>query len=636
MGEWGSWQWPDLDWPPWKTATADARDGPCRCRTRVADGRLMVDADDCPGSGDLAASPACRATVVDALAGGGFTPICVRHRGFEATYADDAATLFTAAGRFVARARAHDERIAERAKRDPLEAGTDATTRAGPVADVANATGLTEAAECHDDYEHVLAPLVGSVVSDARLRPIPPRNATLIERRTTLTDAIVRRFETPGEDLPTYHLTPVECRLGDDAMATLANAHDLLASGAVTGNRAAHEAVVRATDGDVPVETLVRILEKHTSDLGVLVDCFADQTVSDVFATAPIPETPLCVRVDGELARTNVRLSARGARALASRLRLESGRAFSRASPTLDAATTAGDRRIRVAGTCEPVSEGYTYALRAHEPDPWTVERLVGNGTLTPAVAALLSVAVERAAAILVAGTRGAGKTTLLGGLLFELPTEVRTLVIEDTPELPIEALQDRGRDVQSLLTESGDGPGLPAEEALRTGLRLGEGALVLGEVRGEEAAVLYEAMRVGASGSAVLGTIHGDGPTDVRERVVEDLDVPESSFATTDLVVTLGLSDDGEDSRRRVESVTEVAGGEDGVRFAPLFERDEAGLVPTGRIDRGNSRLLASLAGPDERYADVRSALGDRRARFAETAAVGVDTPEVAPAWSG
>ncbi|SIQ91265.1 Type II/IV secretion system protein [Haladaptatus litoreus] len=97
----------------------------------------------------------------------------------------------------------------------------------------------------------------------------------------------------------------------------------------------------------------------------------------------------------------------------------------------------------------------------------------------------------------LVSGTRGAGKTTCLGALLWELPTKTRTVVIEDTRELPVESLQRDGRDVQSLLTTAnGDEPGVQPAEALKTALRLGEGALVVGEVRGNEASVLYEAMR--------------------------------------------------------------------------------------------------------------------------------------------
>jgi len=110
--------------------------------------------------------------------------------------------------------------------------------------------------------------------------------------------------------------------------------------------------------------------------------------------------------------------------------------------------------------------------------------------------------------------------------------------------------------------------------------------------------------MRVGANRSAVLGTIHGDGGERVRERVVSDLRVPESSFATTDLVVTLEPYDDGGDRRRRVASIEAVVDGDAGVRFAPLFALENGELRQTGRIEGEQS----SRSVPDRVGRDVRT----------------------------
>ncbi len=335
-----------------------------------------------------------------------------------------------------------------------------------------------------------------------------------------------------------------------------------------------------------------------------------------MFATAPVAETRLRVRVDGETYRTNIRLTERGVRTLASTFRRTSGRAFSRASPTLDATTTVADRRVRVAGVTEPVSDGVGFAFRGHDEESFRLTDLVENGSVPPRVAGLLSVAVERGAACLVAGPRGAGKTTTLGALLWELPRTVRTVVIEDTPELPVSALQAAGRDVQPLRTERGDGPSVDATAALRTALRLGDGALVVGEVRGEEAGVLYEAMRVGGGDSAVLGTIHGTGGDSVRERLVSDLGVPESAFAATDLVVT--LDPPTADGGRGIAAVEEVRGHEDGVAFESLFLREGPTATATGRIDRGASHLVESLSHAGESYASVRETIRDRTAALA------------------
>jgi type IV secretory pathway ATPase VirB11/archaellum biosynthesis ATPase len=601
----------------------------CRCRPAVEDDRLVVDASDCPADGKLAEAAACRATVVEALTARDVEAVVTRTEAVERAYEDGAAALLVAAGRFADAAAFHDERLADRALEDPLGAAREATGRAGPVSRLAAETGLAAGDARADGYDDALRPFVGPRLSRWRVAARPPAAAQLEGTQELDSGATARVYARPADGVRTYHLRPVESDLDPGALATLAAAHERLASGTVEGvansavestERAPGRAVRAVADEGDPVEKLRRVLRKHTRGFGVVEDLFADPGVSDVFATAPVTDNPLWVRVDGEAMRTNVRLTDAGAAALASRFRRESGRAFSGADPTLDAAVGAADRRIRVAGVTDPASDGVAFAFRAGDPDPWTLPALVANGTLPADAAALLSVAVERGAAGLVAGPRGAGKTTLLGALLWEVPPATRTVVIEDTPELPTGTLQERGRDVQGLRSAL-DGTGPSPTEALRTALRLGEGALVIGEVRGEEAAALYEAMRVGATDGAVLGTIHGEGGPEVRERVVTDLGVPESSFGVTDLLVSLAV-EEGDGRQRRVRSIEEVrsgarTGADDGasVSFEPLFERTGEGLAATGCIDRGNSRLVGALARPGESYADVRAAVDARAA---------------------
>ena len=567
----------------------------CRCEAVFEGDRLRVDSDDCPGDGRLAESEACRSTVVAALEERDVESVCTRAAGFERAYEDDAAALLVAAGRFADAVAFHDEELAARAREDPLGAARVASGRGDTLARAAAETGL--AAFLEVGYETVLRPSVGPTVARSRVATRPPPTATLRDRYELDTGAVVRRYE--GDGLDTYHLTPAEHRLDADATETLARAYERLARGTVTGGERAPARAVRSVAGDdQPVETLVAALEKHTLGLGIVEDCFADPDVTDAFLTAPVDENRIRVRHDGETLRTNVRLTTDGADALASRFRRSSGRAFSRASPTLAATTDAGDRRVRVAGVTTPVSDGVGFTFRAHDESAFRLPDLVENGTLAPSTAAFLSVAVRRGAAVLLAGARGAGKTTLLGALLWELPVDVRTVLIEDTPELPVRELQSEGRDVQPLRVATGDGASIEPTDALRTALRLGDGAIVVGEVRGEEARVLYEAMRVGAADGAVLGTIHGGGGESVCERVVTDLGVPETAFADTDLVVTLEAYDDSGSRRRRLRAIEEVRRTDDGVDFETI--------ATEGSLSLKDARTLSSLAGPGEPVADV------------------------------
>lgn len=605
----------------------DERADGCGCVPQFEDERLRVDAAGCDHGGRLAESPDCREQVVRTLTERDATAIRVDDGGIIRAYEDDQAALLVAAGRFVETMQYHDERLADRAARDPLGAAREATGRADAARRVAAESGLSELAAAATGYETALAPTVGSTVSHWRVTTTPPPESELTDVRDLNTGATVRRYE-PESGVDRYYLSPAERSFSEGELELLAAAYDRLADGEFTGDQRAPGRAVRAVEEAsqypeaVSVETVTAVLRKHTHGFGLLEDLFADSAVSDVFVTAPAPNNEVRVTADGTSYRTNVHLTDGGVAALSSRFRRESGRAFSRADPTLDATATVADRRVRVAGVTEPPSDGTGFAFRAQDDAVWTLPALVGNQTLSSAAAALVSVAVERGAATLVAGPRGAGKTTLLAALLWELPPAVRTVAIEDTPELPVEHLQAAGRDIQQL--RAGTDDEFSPTAALRTALRLGDGAIVVGEVRGSEASVLYEAMRVGANSEAVLGTIHGDGAGAVYERVVEDLGVSPSSFGVTDLVVTCELTADG---TRRVSTIEEVVGTTD-PQFEPLFERGADGLTSTGRIERGNSRTVDSLRAADEAYASLREQIQQRKRLLESLASRGATDP--------
>ncbi len=136
-----------------------------------------------------------------------------------------------------------------------------------------------------------------------------------------------------------------------------------------------------------------------------------------------------------------------------------------------------------------------------------------------------------------------------------------RIITIEDTPEIPVDTLKNCGFNIQHLRTNTEKGFELNAQKALRTALRLGESVLIIGEVRGPEAKSLFEAMRIGAAGNCVMGTIHGSTPYDTWDRIVNDLGVPPTSFKATDIVISCATIRESENSKRlrRVIRVSEV-----------------------------------------------------------------------------
>jgi intein/homing endonuclease len=182
-------------------------------------------------------------------------------------------------------------------------------------------------------------------------------------------------------------------------------------------------------------------------------------------------------------------------------------------------------------------------------------------------------------------------------------------ILAHNTLELSIPLMQKLGYNIERLKSRSvitRVETELPPDEVLRTALRLGESALIIGEVRSKEATALFEAMRIGALANVVAGTIHGESAYGVFDRVVYDLGVPPTSFKAIDLITICNMlrTPDGLHRFRRVTDLIEVRKhwkedplAEDG--FVPLMEYSakEDRLKPTETLLYGESEVLNAIA---------------------------------------
>ncbi|MEM3413240.1 MAG: ATPase, T2SS/T4P/T4SS family, partial [Thermoplasmata archaeon] len=376
------------------------------------------------------------------------------------------------------------------------------------------------------------------------------------------------------------------------------------------------------------VNKLAQILTKYVAGLGVVETMLEDKFVQDVYIDAPASENRVHLRVGGyndprigDKCITNVTVGDEDAEALLSRFRLESGRPFSEAMPVLETDIKEYNTRVTVIG--KPLSpEGIAFALRRHSTDPWTLLKLIYLGSISPLGAGLLSFLIDGRSTILVTGSRGSGKTSLVGALMLEFPQSQRIITIEDTLELPVPEMRELGYKVQGIFVQSSlGGKGeLTADDALKVSLRLGESAIVLGEVRGQEAKTLYEAMRAGTAGSAVLGTIHGNTPRAIYERVVFDIGIPPKSFNATDIVVVAGLTSPGGTQKqlRRITQISEVVKeeGKEG-QFNDLMKYDEHSdtLLETEVFKKNSERIKAIADSWGIDYWDAIQNIGVRAA---------------------
>ena len=384
-----------------------------------------------------------------------------------------------------------------------------------------------------------------------------------------LARAIERIVDDPPPELELGNLTTLRSFIKTKAKDHLYAYLDTAPAGGIGGT---------ALEGKA--DALAEILAKYTAGYGLIETLLEDDKVQDIYIDAPSHETPVQVVLRSDTdkrvrqkCRTNMLIGRKDMQGFVSRVKLETGLPFSEAHPVLEADIRRLRARITLVGP--PLSDkGISLAIRKHSNKAWTLPGLVKNDCLSPLLAGFLWCCVLGRRSVLIAGSRGAGKTTLLGSMMLEFPLSQRILLIEDTPEIPVSRMQSLGFDVQTLRFHGQHEEQSSAEDALRVSLRMGESAIVIGEVRGTEAKVLDESMRAGSAGSSVLGTIHGNSAEGVLDRAVEDLGVSERAFSSTDLIVVIGLmrSPDGARFERRVVEVAEVRPLGQSVELVPLF----------------------------------------------------------------
>jgi archaeal flagellar protein FlaI len=375
------------------------------------------------------------------------------------------------------------------------------------------------------------------------------------------------------------------------------------------------------------LEELTQILIRYTVGFGLIEVLLRDDNVQDITINSPTGLSPIfLVHSKFDECKTNIIPSISDAESWASKLRLLSGRPLDEANPILDTdIEIPGVASARIGVISKPLNPtGIAYAFRRHRDKPWTLPLFVKAGMISPLGAGLMSFIIDGNRTMLVAGTRSAGKSSFLGSILVEIMRKYRIITIEDTLELPVNALREFNYNIQSMKVASALSKGsseVPADEGIRTTLRLGDSALIVGEVRSTEARALYEAMRVGALANVVAGTIHGDSPYGVYDRVVNDLNVPKTSFKATDIIIVANpiRSADGMHRWRRITQISEVRKDwendpliEKGFVDLMKYNSKTDSLEPTEALLNGDSEILKAIAGNVKEWASDWDAVWD------------------------
>lgn len=319
--------------------------------------------------------------------------------------------------------------------------------------------------------------------------------------------------------------------------------------------------------------------------LGPLEPLLQDPTISDILVTGP---KLVYIERAGKLYRTPVEFKdnshlMRIIEKIVSRV----GRRVDESSPMVDARLPDGSR---VNAVIPPIAlDGPILSIRRFGRTRLTDKDFVENLTVTQGMMDLLNACVRSRLNIIISGGTGAGKTTILNVLSAVIPESERIVTVEDAAELQLRQTHVARMEARPPNVEGAGA--VTIRMMVVNALRMRPDRIIVGEVRGEEALDMMQAMNTGHDGS--LTTIHANSPREAISRIEVMLGMANSNMSmrairqqitsAVDLIVQVARFSDG---TRRVTYITECVGMEgDTATTQDIFLFEKTGITPDGRV---------------------------------------------------
>lgn len=319
--------------------------------------------------------------------------------------------------------------------------------------------------------------------------------------------------------------------------------------------------------------------------LGPLEPLLADKTISDILVNG---SRSVYIERRGRLEKVDVTFrNDAHLLQIIDRIVSRIGRRVDESSPMVDARLQDGSR---VNAIIPPLAlDGPVLSIRRFGADPLQIKDLVEYKALTAPLVQLLEACVKSRLNVLVSGGTGAGKTTLMNCLSSFIPHNERLVTIEDSAELLMQQphvvrLETRPPNIE--------GKGEVTQRALvRNALRMRPDRIIIGEVRGEEAVDMLQAMNTGHDGG--MTTIHANTPRDALARLetmiamanlrISDKAMRQQISSAINLIVQVSRMGDGS---RKVMSVSEIVGMEgEIITMQEIYKFVRSGVGPKGEV---------------------------------------------------
>ncbi|HEV7692021.1 MAG TPA: CpaF family protein, partial [Hyphomonadaceae bacterium] len=326
-------------------------------------------------------------------------------------------------------------------------------------------------------------------------------------------------------------------------------------------------------------ERLLEELLDEILGLGPIEPLLRDPTVADILVNT---HKNVYVEREGKLERTAIQFKDdRHLIRIIQKIVSAVGRRVDESQPWVDARLADGSRVNALLPPC--AVDGPLLSIRKFAVKPYTMDRLIDNGSITGPLAEILEIVVKSRLNVLISGGTGTGKTTILNALSSLISTKERIVTIEDTAELQLQ--QEHLARMESRPANMEGVGEVTQRDLLKNSLRMRPDRIIVGEVRGAEVLDMLQAMNTGHDGS--MTTIHANTPRDALTRLehmtaMSGLDIPIRALrgqiaSAIQVVIQLQRFSDG---RRRVTSVQEVTGLEGEIlAMQEIYKFDRRGV---------------------------------------------------------
>lgn len=351
----------------------------------------------------------------------------------------------------------------------------------------------------------------------------------------------------------------------------------------------------------IKMEYKVSIVDQVYSSIrgfGILDSIMKDETITEVMVNGP---NDIFIEKNGRLQKLNDHFqSERKLEDIIQRIVSMAGREVNQANPIVDTRLPDGSR---VNVVLPPISlVGPVVTIRKFSKEPMTISQLIKYGSITKEIAKKLELLVKSKYNIFISGGTGSGKTTFLNALSNYIPKEERIITIEDSAELQIEGIDN----LVSLETRNANATGagrITIKDLIKSSLRMRPERIIVGEVRGEEALDMLQAMNTGHDGS--LSTGHANSVKDMLSRLetmvlqgseaLPLIAIRQQIASAIDIIIHLSRL---RDHSRKTMEICEVVGMKDGeIQLNPLyvFQENENSTLEkvSGQLVRTENKMI-------------------------------------------